>query len=570
VWIKEDDRKPPVTGEEITAKAVQAGSSDTGFEAVNLINHSGLRDRDADSLEEHSVDPANMWRSGKGDTATWLEFDLGEVQSLSAVCLWNHNDAWFTDRGVRKADISIWRQDAGWRKIHDDLALEQAQGSDDYDEPMVVRLDGVKAQKIRFDDLASFGDPDYIGLSEVQFFAPLGPQAVRPSPANGAVGVVGSDLELTWVAGEGAQTHRVYLGTSPEALQPLGRIDKIGAKVSQLNSDTKYFWRIDEILADGSVAGGKVWSFTTGGFAAWWKLDEADGTKIADSSGNGHDATIHGDPVWQPAGGHIGGALQFDGVDDFADTGWTPNLPVWTVAAWVKSPAAPTKPVASGPVHCERNFQINWNHGSDGWLGAVGICVAGEWYSAPFGDLQADTWYHLLATYDGESLKAYRDGVLISDNADPSGDADSETATLKFGRHATAEDAFFAGAIDEVCVFAYALDANDVKALSSGTEPSAIARRGAPEAPHLLQATLAEPTQPVVQAEPPTQPAAQAELVTQIQPSGSAAQSQAPAQASDAPQPASRTGMNLLSVVVILAVVGAIAWISSLGRRRVE
>jgi hypothetical protein len=565
VWIKGDHRKTPMTGGEIPPKAVQASSSDEGTDVANLTNRSGLANRDADELEEHSVNPAHMWRSARGDANRWLEFDLGQVHSLGAICLFNYNDGWLTNRGVSKMDISVWTQEAGWQKIRDDLPIEQAQGSDDYDEPMFVKLDGVKAQKVRFDDLASFGDPDYVGLSEVQFFGPRGPQASRPGPSDGATGVAAGGLELTWIAGEGAQTHRVYLGTSPDALASLGRIDRVGAKVSQLDNNKKYFWRIDEVLADGSVASGQVWNFSTGGFEALWKLDEADGTRIADSSGNGRDATIHGNPVWQPAGGRVRGALQFDGVDDFADTGWTPNLPVWTVAAWVKSPAAPTRPVASGPVHAERNFQINWNHGSDGWLGAVGICVAGEWYSAPFGDLQADTWHHLAGTYDGESLKAYRDGALITDNSNPSGSPDVEPATLKFGRHATAEDAFFAGTIDEVCIFAYALDADEVKALSSGKEPSAVAGRVAPGTPHLLQATLAEPTQPA----PQTPSAAQAEPVTQTPPVDSTASGPVPAKPDDPPRASLGVGVSLVSIVVILAVVGAIVWVSTVGGRRV-
>ncbi len=75
--------------------------------------------------------------------------------------------------------------------------------------------------------------------------------------------------------------------------------------------------------------------------AAWWKLDETGGTSIADSSGNGHHGVVYGDPAWLPSGGHVRSALQFDGVDDYVDTGWMPNLPTWTVATWIKSPAAP-------------------------------------------------------------------------------------------------------------------------------------------------------------------------------------------------------------------------------------
>lgn len=526
-------------------KAVQASSSDTGAEAVNLINRSGLRDQDADRLDEHSTNPAHMWRSAEGETAGWVEFDLGAVQSLGAVCIWNYNDAWYTDRGVGKADISVWAQEAGWRKVHDDLALEKAQGSDDYDEPMFVKLEGVKAQKIRFDDLTGFGDTDCVGLSEVQFFAPRGPQAVQPEPPDGTDAAGVGDLELTWSAGEGAKAHNIYVGTDPNDLKLLGRIEQAGARLSSLMNNSEYFWRVDEVQADGPVVAGKVWSFTTGRLAGWWKLDEAEGTKAADNSGNGHDGVIHGDPKWLPADGKVGGALQFDGVDDYVDTGWAGALPVWTMSAWIKSPAAPTAPVASGPVHCEKNFQISWDHGSDSCRGAAGVCVGGTWHAAGFGELKADTWYHLAATYDGETLKAYKDGVLIMDNTDPSGPADSESATLKFGRHATTE-VYFAGAVDEVSIFTYALGDDQVKALHSGRAPSALAAEVSSTGPRLAQAVSASAVQPI------STPA-------RGSPAGPAAA-----------QPQRSWGMNFVAVVLILAIVGVIAAVSVLGRYKTQ
>ncbi len=730
-----------MTGGQITPKAVQAGSSDEGTDVVNLINRSGLGNRDKDELEEHSVKPAHMWRCAKGDANRWIEFDLGQVQSLDTICLFNYNDSWFTNRGVSKADVSVWTPEAGWQKIRDDLPIDQAQGSDDYDEPTLVKLDGVKAQKVRFDDLVSFDDPDYVGLSEVQFFEAPSPRAIRPQPHDGSAGSGVYNAMLEWRPGPKAVKHKIYLGAAPTDLRLLGTLEKTSARLSTLARGTTYYWRVDEVQDDETLIEGTIWSFTTGrditgptdvvvgvpdegvttdysavgwppnelprcaiddetatkylhlagearstgfrttlgvgaavvtgltfttandaeerdpvswelygsndGFAgpyeliargeivdfnqptawpretknttpvafenrtaykhyqvlfptvrnpdransmqvaevellvaqsqggrpdpggvklvdaatpkdrvlaAWWKLDESEGAKVADSSGNGHDGTVRGDPKWLPTGGKVGGAIQFDGVDDSVDTGWIPRLSRWTVAAWVKSPAAPKAPVASGPVHCEENFQINWDHGTDSCRGAAGVRVGGVWHAAGFGDLEADTWYHLLATYDGENLRAYRDGVLISDNADPSGDADSESSTLRLGGHSTADDAFFTGAVDDICIFACALDPDEVKALFCGKELLAIAAGEARS--HPLQAT---PAQPVAHAEPSTQ--------TQL--AGPTAGNGAPAKADDPPQVSSRMSLNLLSVVVILAAVAAIAWALALGRRRV-
>jgi hypothetical protein len=48
---------------------------------------------------------------------------------------------------------------------------------------------------------------------------------------------------------------------------------------------------------------------------AHWTLDESEGGAARDSI-SGDDAFIFGDPVWQPTGGQVNGALQLDGVDD--------------------------------------------------------------------------------------------------------------------------------------------------------------------------------------------------------------------------------------------------------------
>ena len=55
----------------------------------------------------------------------------------------------------------------------------------------------------------------------------------------------------------------------------------------------------------------------------WWRLDEGAGTTAFDSSGNGRDGTLNGDPQW--VAGYLGGALEFDG-DDHVDTGYSGTL----------------------------------------------------------------------------------------------------------------------------------------------------------------------------------------------------------------------------------------------------
>ena len=67
--------------------------------------------------------------------------------------------------------------------------------------------------------------------------------------------------------------------------------------------------------ATSSVAQIDVNGSLTEGLVGWWKFDETDGTIAYDSSGIGNDGNLTNGPTWVE--GKIGGALNFDGVNDF-------------------------------------------------------------------------------------------------------------------------------------------------------------------------------------------------------------------------------------------------------------
>ena len=103
-------------------------------------------------------------------------------------------------------------------------------------------------------------------------------QALNPDPADGATvlpGLVG----LTFTPGEGAVSHNVYIAMDDFAAVDAGDAAAfIGNQVAPaillglgippdpfvggLTAGSTYYWRIDEVAADGSVTPGKVWSFT--------------------------------------------------------------------------------------------------------------------------------------------------------------------------------------------------------------------------------------------------------------------------------------------------------------------
>ncbi len=322
-------------------------------------------------------------------------------------------------------------------------------------------------------------------LSRDAQIAPIAVQASSSdtgSPADGAEGVGVNGLELTWPAGDKAKAQNVYLGVGPENLKLLGKVEQARMPVPHLQGDTKYYWRVDEVLADGSTVSGPVRTFTTGGLAAWWKLDEGSGDIARDSSGRDHRGTLHGEPQWvkDPSGG----VLLFDGVDDYIDCGSPPSLMrvgSVSVAAWINLGAA------------SRDAKIvsNQETGSGYKLGVYADKVEFEIRVRPDvtattnrfeeggTELQQDIWYHVVGVYEkGRYIRTYVNGRLDRDLKTAEIAAISK-GPLVIGRESFApissKTYWWLGALRDVCVFTYALNADEVKALSSGATPAALA-----------------------------------------------------------------------------------------------
>jgi hypothetical protein len=317
-------------------------------------------------------------------------------------------------------------------------------------------------------------DPNSPWKGPVWSFSILPVKAHKPSPANGAkyqdLGVI-----LKWTPGLGAKLHYVYFGDNLGTVTNATTGTPAGVATftppGPLAKGKTYYWRVDEF--DGATTHkGDVWSLTTlpdipvsnPDLAGWWTLDEGEGTTAVDWSGRGKHGTFQGDPLW--VDGLDGASLEFDG-DDYVDTGNTQDLAKWTIACWVISPAAPANASPSGPLHREKNYQFDWNHTDAVFRGAAAMEIGGTWHAASFMPVAANTWYHLAATFDGTSLKAYRDGVLITTNTAASGVPTVETGTLKLGRHATAAQ-FFTGTVDDARVYNKALTADEIQKVMRG------------------------------------------------------------------------------------------------------
>ena len=487
IKVKEFYRKAPLTGKQVPAVTARADSSHLDMTVEHILDGSGLADGDGDGLLEHGETPEDMWLSGEGRTRGWVEFDLGRVYELGSILVWNYNERGRTKRGVKKADISVWTQDSGWQRIFDDFEFDEAEGSFDYDEPILVKFDGVKAQKVRFDDLANLGDEEYVGLSEVRFFQRRGPEAIRPHPADGADIGVPMEAKLSWTPGEGVKAHRVYFGSNPDSPKYMGKVeagDTSEVKLPKLEKCQRYWWRVDAEKSDGSMIKGKLWSFLTGRMVGWWKFDNEEGSTIAvDSSGYYHHGTLYGDPCWVSGATPESGALEFDGDGDYVQIVGYKGISggaARTVAFWMQMP----------PEFPDNATMVSWGGttgAQDGarfdikvrsWGSKVGCLRVEVQGGATTTDMTVNDnqWHHIAVVVPDEpnvtigDVEIYIDGELQT-NTPYTRQINTGTDNDVLIGDSFWGDRWYQGLLDDVRIYSYALSEAEIKALYAGRGP---------------------------------------------------------------------------------------------------
>lgn len=195
---------------------------------------------------------------------------------------------------------------------------------------------------------------------------------------------------------------------------------------------------------------------------ARWRFDETSGTTAEDSSGNGHDGTLEGgfDFATASAAGMVGGALSFDGVDDIVNTGPVPISGRFSMSAWVQP----------RNIEDQAGFAYKWNGGERTfWFGQHandGVMRFGVWptlfqrgVNTPV-VLENDTWYHVVATYDGHFPRIYVNGELSATGSDQNTMLKNKAGDLIIGRQNNANN--FDGLIDDMRTYNYALTEDDI------------------------------------------------------------------------------------------------------------
>ncbi len=163
---------------------------------------------------------------------------------------------------------------------------------------------------VRLYDTAGTPNPDDV-MRLAEF---MGKKASNPSPPDGATSV--TQPLLSWAAGVTAASHDLYFGTNPTpgaaqfiTRQPANQT--VYWHQPGLVPGTTYYWRVDEVEADGTtIHTGDVWTFTAPALTAW-QPKPADGAENVLA-----DVNLRWYPGWGAMMHHVYFGENYDDVDN--------------------------------------------------------------------------------------------------------------------------------------------------------------------------------------------------------------------------------------------------------------
>jgi len=195
---------------------------------------------------------------------------------------------------------------------------------------------------------------------------------------------------------------------------------------------------------------------------AHWKLDEAEGSIAYDSSGN-NDGTLNGDPLWQPAGGQVKGAIQIDGIDDYVSTPFilSPAAGPFSVYAWIKG-GAPGQVVIS-QAGGEDWLSVDPSQGK--FMTRLMPPAVGRVPPQPLVSefvITDGNWHRVGFVWDGSGRILYVDDVEVAKDTQAS--LAGSTGGLHIGAGKNLEPAsFFFGLIDDIRIYNQPMSPEDIR-----------------------------------------------------------------------------------------------------------
>jgi Tfp pilus assembly protein PilV len=222
-----------------------------------------------------------------------------------------------------------------------------------------------------------------------------------------------------------------------------------------------------EILAEYNGDGGSAFN-PTENLAANWQFDEGSGSTAADDE-NSNNGTLIGSPAWQTGSNGSGHSLNFNGSNQYMTAPDNSTLDISgpiTISAWAKTATLSQNHVivskkcdssTNGFSFSEFYSQLEFEYGSKG---------AGSYAYSSSGVLSANTWQHVVVTFDGTNIKFYVNGVDAGSSVVTPTSVQPNSSTLYVGAYPCG-GYYFNGNLDNVRVFSRALSSTEVASLYS-------------------------------------------------------------------------------------------------------
>ena len=316
------------------------------------------------------------------------------------------------------------------------------------------------------------------------------PDTTEPSTPAGltATAISSTQIDLSWTASTdniAVTGYRIYragiqIGTSPTTTY----------SDTSLTPATAYSYTVAAHDAAGNVSAQSSAANTTTpsggtGLVSHWSFDDGMGSTVSDSTGANPAALIR-TPSWSP--GIIGSAAGFNGYDTFAVIPSSSSLNVSriTFSTWVyKRSNSPTWSMighrAYGTSWDELWMLFYWasSQANYSWMVTTGPSSQAI-IMGPSSTGDVGQWVHLAGTYDGATIRLYRNGVEIG-SAPLTGNIPAQSTKVSFGAGSDNNGASFYQyaniLMDDARLYDRALSQSEIQSLyAAGVPPPATKR----------------------------------------------------------------------------------------------
>ncbi|MCP4608556.1 MAG: LamG domain-containing protein, partial [Planctomycetes bacterium] len=209
---------------------------------------------------------------------------------------------------------------------------------------------------------------------------------------------------------------------------------------------------------------------------AQWTLDDGAGTVAVDSSGNGLDGVLNGEPLW--VAGIMDGALELDGVDDYVDLGNPSSLDFgsgdFTISAWVNLTAIERATVYAkgGDNSGGIRYTLAMGESNDNKMTLTTDDDSSKRQAKGETVVNDGAWHHVAGMRSGAVSLVYVDGALdgsieLPEDYDLSGASQHNALIGAITSNTDGSlEKLFAGTIDDVRIYNGALSETEILELA--------------------------------------------------------------------------------------------------------